>query len=126
MCELGDTPQEAGRVKDIVTELKGRLGNLNMQSLQSSLRAMLQQYLVPLEGLDGLIRDLVNVRNDIIHRGLHEGSAYQKSLTMYLSAAEELVRRIFLALLDYNGNYQTYFAVAESVPFVRLSSMNKG
>jgi len=118
--KLCDDPQEKEHITGIMTELKAKIGNLNMQTLQSSLQSMLIEYRVPLNGLAEFIPSLIEVRNRIVHKGLHEQSNDQKSLSTYLSAAEELLRRIFLSLLDYEGSYESYFETVDSKPFKRL------
>ena len=122
--QLYDDFQEREHFINIIEEFKEKIGNLNMQTLQSSLLLMLAEYRVPLDGLGEFIPDLIKVRNIIVHRGLHTPSTEQKSLGTYLSAAEELLRRIFLSLLDYDGTYQTYFETVDFRPFHRLPLMN--
>jgi hypothetical protein len=118
--KLCDDPKEIEHVTNIMAELKAKIGNLNMQTLQSSLQSMLMEYRVPLDGLVEFIPDLIEARNKIVHKGLHERSTDQKSLSTYLSAAEELLTRVFLSLLDYEGDYQTYFGTVDFRPFKRL------
>jgi len=120
--KLCDDPQEKDHITKIMMELKAKIGNLNMQTLQSSLQEMLTEYRVPLDGLTEFIADLIRVRNKIVHKGLHEQSIDQRSLSTYLSVAEELLRRVFLSLLEYEGNYQTYFETIDSKSFKRLPS----
>jgi hypothetical protein len=118
--QLYDDFHENDYFINIIEEFKGKIGNLNMQTLQSSLNSMLAEYRVPLDGLMEFIPDLIKVRNKIVHRGLHSASNEQRSLGTYLSAAEELLRRIFLSLLDFDGSYQTYFKTVEFRRFSRL------
>jgi hypothetical protein len=115
--QLCDDSLEKEDCLKIIEEFKNKIGNLNQQSLQSSTESMLSEYCVPLDGLNDFIPDLINVRNDIIHRGLHNKSTNQKSLSIYLLVAEELLRRIFLALLNYEGKYNTYFMKNDYVLF---------
>lgn len=124
--QLYDDSDEKDEYVKIIEEFKGKIGNLNMQPLQSSLKLMLEDYRVPLDGLIEYLPDLIKVRNKIVHSGLHKPSNDQKSLGTYLSAAEELLRRIFLSLLDYDGTYQTYFETVDFRPFKRLSSKDFG
>lgn len=124
--KLCDDPQENDRITSAISELKARIGNLNIQSLQSSLQSMLSEYRVPLDGLTAFIPELIDVRNKIIHQGLHKQSAEQDSLSMYVAAAEELLRRIFLSLLDYEGFYETYFETVDSKEFRRLPLTDGG
>ena len=78
------------------------------------------EYRVPSDGLVEFIPNLIKVRNKIVHKGFHERSTDNKSLSTYLSAAEELLRRIFLSLLDYEGDYHTYFGIVDFRPFKKL------
>lgn len=124
--QLCDGPQEIEHFENVIKELKAKIGNLNMQTLLSSLQSMLAEYRVPMDGLNEFIPDLIKVRNEIVHRGLHVPSSEQDSLNEYVSAAEELLRRIFLSLLDYDGTYQTYFEVVQDRPFHRLPLKSTG
>ena len=124
--QLYDDPNEKEEYVKIIGEFKAKIGNLNMQSFQSSLQSMLAEYLVPLNGLNEYLPDLIKVRNKIVHSGIHKPSNGQMSLDTYLSAAEELLRRIFLSLLDYDGNYNTYFETIDDIPFKRLQPNDIG
>ena len=118
LCD-NDSLEEKEAIGNIITELKAKIGNLNMQSLLSSLKCMLNDYRVPLDGLDEYIPRLITVRNDIVHRGIHESLQEQESLSDFVSAAEELIRRIFLSLFAYDGTYRTYFKEVSDCTFKR-------
>ena len=48
----------------------------------------------------------IDARNDIIHTGMHD--APFASFHLHVAVLRELLKRIFLALLKYTGNYQSY------------------
>jgi len=85
------------------------LGNANRRSLQSNLLRMLADYRVPPTDLVDLVPKLIEVRNEIVHQGLHPGPKESDSLLHYLAAAEELLTRVALSLLGYVGPYRTWF-----------------
>ena len=91
---------------DATTVLKAKLGNLNQLTLRTNLRRMNEHYGVPLVDIDDAIGALVRVRNDIVHRGLYEGGA---KLSSHLFVLEELLKRTFLSIIEFEGKYITYF-----------------
>ena len=101
-------------------DLKRKIGDLNRRSLWLNLNSMLSLYRVPLNGLNDFLPELIKIRNQIVHRGFHEQSSDQKSLGKYLSALEELLKRIFLSLLDFRGQRRTFFNEIEFKDFERL------
>lgn len=104
----------------LLEDLKRRIGDLNRRSLWLNLNSMLSIYRVPLDGLNEVLPELIKIRNQIVHRGFHEQSSEQKSLRKYLSALEELLKRIFLSLLDFRGQRRTFFNEIEFKDFERL------
>ena len=97
-------------VKDRAIEgMTRKLGDFHGLPLQDKLVRMLAAYRVPLDGLTEWIGNLIRVRNNIVHRGLHDPRGKDIELAEHVAAAEELVRRIVFALLGFQGRYQTWF-----------------
>ena len=70
---------------------------------------MLESYGVPRSGIEGDIEVLVQVRNKIVHRGRYQPSDPDSNrLSDLVGVARELLRRTFLALLKFEGEYRTW------------------
>lgn len=90
------------------TELVERIGGINHHSFQKNLERMLDRYKVACEDLRGKLREVINERNAVIHRGLfRSGREDGGHLERCENLAEELLVRIFLTLLDYRGRYNS-------------------
>lgn len=99
-------PEAEPRVRPL---LEDAVNNVNKKPLRVELREMLSCYGVPLDGLEEHLDRMVRVRNDVVHRGFHAPSKGDASLRFYESVLRELLKRIFLQLLGYNGQYCTWF-----------------
>ena len=87
-----------------VGEIDRGMGNANRRSLESRLQQMLQSYGVEVADLEGDFRQLVQMRNAVVHQGLFRGSAEVERLR---NIAEELLVRVFLTLLNHKGYYNS-------------------
>lgn len=86
--------------------LKEKLGNLNEGSFRDKLEDMLLAYKVPLFGLElGRINQAVIARNRVVHRGLHRSKDQPTSIQEHIAVLRELLKRTFLTLLGYQGQY---------------------
>ena len=86
--------------------LKEKFGNLNEGSFRDKLEGMLKTYNVPLFGLElDRIGNAVAARNRVVHRGLYRSKKEQTSLQEHVAVIRELLKRIFLTLLQYQGQY---------------------
>lgn len=66
---------------------------------------MFKIYSVPYEDLfPGL--EFIKIRNDIVHKGF-----YEVDLALERYKLSNLVVRVFLAILRYNGNYNEYIKI---------------
>ena len=93
---------------ELIEMLQKGLGNLNRYPLRQNIRTMLNDYDVPIKGIEHHIDTIVRIRNDIVHRGTPgEDTLAGQSLFSYLVVLRELLKRIFLTLLCYEGEYQT-------------------
>jgi hypothetical protein len=88
--------------------LSQRLGMLNQRSLQTNLRTLLTRCAVPVLGIEKEIPSLIKLRNEIVHRGHKAESGLPQPLSYYTAVLRELLTRIFLSLLQYKGEYQSY------------------
>lgn len=89
----------------------------NRRSLRTNLLLMLAAYDVPLDGLSDWIGGMIEVRNNIVHRGIHNPGGEDIELNEHVAAAEELIRRIVFALLGFRGQYTTWFGRIEDRDF---------
>lgn len=86
-------------------QLAQKLGNLNRLSLQQSVIALLELYDVSHADLRPDVRQLIKIRNNIVHRGIHSPGDEGEPLIEAVAALRELLRRLFLAILGYKGRY---------------------
>lgn len=96
---------------------KDKISEINRYTFKENLFRYLSENRIPLNGIEGKIGKLIHVRDKIVHRGLYE--AQEEDINYYLNILRELVKRIFLTLLKYNGEYQTFL---EGPEYVKLCS----
>lgn len=89
--------------------LRPKLGSLNRLSLFDSVVRLLALYRVAHDDIVPDVRRLIRVRNDIAHRGLHDSGDTGEPLRLSLAALRELLRRLFLGILGYEGTYESYY-----------------
>jgi hypothetical protein len=94
-----------------------KIRELANPTLQDSLTHMLKGYGVPMAGFEDVLPGLIKLRNEIVHRGVaREGDV--RKLQHEVDRVRELLTRIFLRLLDYQGRYDSYLTgKEESVQF---------
>jgi hypothetical protein len=87
-----------------------KLPELNRRTLRDSLDLLMNHYRVPLTGISQeQISAAISVRNKIVHRGRFQPAAPgDPSLLHNLSTLRELLKRIFLSMLNYEGKYYSY------------------
>jgi hypothetical protein len=95
-------PEEAQEV------MSQRLGGLNQRTLQTNLQTLLTHYVVPVLEIKEEIPSLIKLRNEIVHRGHGAENTLPRSLSYYTAVLRELLSRVFLSLLQYKGEYQSY------------------
>lgn len=98
-----------------VARVRDRIGNLNQPNFKDRLWPMLRDYGVPLVGIEDRINAAVDARNDIVHTGLHD--APFQAFYLHVAVLRELLKRIFLTLLGYEGQYQSYLNGPEWITF---------
>lgn len=95
-------------------EIGTKLVELNRRSLRQKLKILLRRWAVPLEGIDETrLRGAIEARNQVVHTGSHDG----KNLWPHVSVIRELVVRIILSALHFEGQYATYLDGARYVQF---------
>ena len=88
----------------------GKISGMNDAPLRDKLAAMLISYRVPLTGIEHLVADAIKTRNRVVHSGIYS-SEFDGSerLFEHVMILRELLKRIFLTLLNYKGSYETRF-----------------
>jgi len=114
--------QQATRelVDEALVEIRAKFGNLNARSLQTKAGALLADYRVPTDDVKLSVGELMAMRNQLVHRGIHRGSEDEPELLVAVSALRELVRRLFMAILGYEGTYYSFLNGPEQMQFRRL------
>lgn len=101
-----------------IERLKRKLTNANEGSFRDKLEGMLKAYNVPLFGLElDRISNAVAARNRVVHRGLYRSKKEQISLQEHVAVIRELLKRIFLTLLQYQGQYYSLLNGPEWIEF---------
>lgn len=84
----------------------GRIDNNNQKSLSQKIDALFDYYDLPREDFEGVvIRDLINTRNDITHRGIIPDEA---DIWPQIILVRELITRIILREIGFVGCYESY------------------
>jgi hypothetical protein len=91
--------KSAKRVRD-------KIGTLNQTTFHDDLGSMLQQYKVPAGDLSDRVKRARQARNDIAHRGTCDLDF--RAFYDHVRVLQELLTRIFLTLLEYEGKYQSF------------------
>lgn len=107
-CELAKLSLGGIDAADARQGMKQSLKGINRRSLRSNLDRMMRAYAVPLDGLDDVIKPLIDMRNDIVHRGLSREGNGDSVLGQRVAEAEELLKRVILALLGFEGRYTSW------------------
>lgn len=104
-----------------LAQLRPKLGNLNRLSLLDSVGRLLDLYRVAHDDIEPGVRHLIRVRNDIAHRGLHDSRDAGAPLRLPLAALRELLRRLFLGILRYEGHYESHYPEYQTRHFPQQS-----
>lgn len=98
--------------------LKDKLGDLNRLSFREKLQRLAAAWGVPVDDLPpDIFRSLINIRNDIVHRGEWRYDGDQ-DIWEHLIHLRELVTRFILAALGFDGRYQSYLDGGEMKQFI--------
>lgn len=100
-----ESEEEAARM----AIMKKKVSELNMGSLMDKVLRYLVHHKVPMYGLtDEEVLAAVGARNDVVHRGQYDAKDTDVRLYRHVSFLRELVTRVFLTLLKYEGPYSSY------------------
>lgn len=95
-------------------EIQPRLGDLRRRSLRRKLWILLERWAVPIADIgEKRIKATLQARNRVVHTGEHHDS----SLWPHVSVIRELVVRIILTALQFEGEYASYLDGARRVQF---------
>ena len=101
--------RNSGSIKKAFKAISGKIDELNRYSFVQNMWKFLDEIGVPLEDLSRHeIEQVVQTRHTIIHSGSLPTSANTRGKQQGLSLLRELLTRIFLTLLKYEGEYSSY------------------
>ena len=106
-------------VSSALAQLEANLGKPNGRSFRDSIVRLLSDYSVRHDDITPAVAALVKVRNDIAHRGLRQDGEDQVPFRRVVSALRELLRRLFVSILEYEGEYTSHLDGPERRNFSR-------
>jgi hypothetical protein len=95
--------------------VRDRIPNLNHVNFKDRLWAMLTAYNTPLDGIRDRINSAIDVRHKIVHGGHSLGEF--NDLHLHVAILRELLKRIFLTLLEFQGQYECWLNGQEWITF---------
>jgi hypothetical protein len=95
--------------------LRNKIAGLNSTVLKQRLDTMLRDYNVRIAGLEKHIDKLVRARNDIIHKGTTDAAFPE--FYLHVAVLREVLKRIILTLLKYQGQYISFLNGQEFLEF---------
>jgi len=96
--------------------LAGKLPRLNDASFRDRLDRMLDAYGIPKVGLEGIYSKAISARNRLLHGGRTNEYGFSR-LYLFVAVSRELLKRIFMTLLKYSGQYLSFLNGPEWVEF---------
>jgi hypothetical protein len=108
---LSENEEDAFKHKsylDMVKAAKNKVTEINRYPFKDNLRKFLKEYKVPLDGIDQNVEPAIDVRHKIVHRGIYISGESTQTVNDHLAILRELLIRIFLTLLKYSGEYQSF------------------
>jgi hypothetical protein len=105
-----------------IAALRSKLGGLNSVPLQDKIIALLSMYGVQHSDVTPTLQQLLAIRNRLVHRGLHRRDVGGVALATAVAALRELVVRMILAILNYEGPYQSYLNGPTTAHFAKRPS----
>jgi hypothetical protein len=89
-----------------IERLKIKVANDNEGSFRDKLEGMLMTYKIPLFDLElSRINKAVVARNRVVHSGLYRSKDERMKIQEHVAVLRELLKRIFLTFLQYQGQY---------------------
>ena len=95
--------------------VRDRIANLNHTTFTDDLFHLLPESHVPVAGLEDRIKAFITARQDIIHTG--EQDVEFKDFYIHVATIREVLKRIVLTLLRYEGEYESFLNGQETVRF---------
>ena len=111
--------------EEAIENMRDKIIELNRYSFAKKLSTFLHDIKVPLEDVSiEEIKKLIPTRNSIIHSGaiLSKSSRHFIERQQRLSLLRELITRVFLTLLGYEGEYSSYY---HGHHYIHFPSMKK-
>jgi hypothetical protein len=106
---------------DKVKAAKEKITEINRYPFKENLWKFLGKHKVLLDDIEQDIEPAISARHKIVHRGLYHQDSGDQSIRDHLAVLEELLKRIFLSLLKYEGEYQSFLNGPEWKKFSPLS-----
>jgi hypothetical protein len=98
-----------------VKRVRDNIGTLNETTFHDNLAGLFQEYKVSIDDIKDAIAKARKARNDIAHRGTT--TADFKTFYTHVLVLRELLKRIVLTLLKYEGHYQSFLHGPAWTPF---------
>jgi hypothetical protein len=98
-----------------IERVRSGISELNRLYFKEQLQGMLAAYNIPLAGITDRIKPVIDVRNEIVHEGHYLGEF--KDLHLHVVVLRELLKRIFLTLLEFQGRYECWLNGQELITF---------
>ncbi|MGV3581439.1 MAG: hypothetical protein ACO1N8_03960 [Methylophilus sp.] len=104
-------------IKKSLKEINEKLPDLNRKTLLNKLKILLQRWEVPMMGIDDVhISEAKRARDLIVHNGFYDKEK-SNELWLYVTIVREIVVRVFLTVLSYEGCYISYVNGYRTVSF---------
>lgn len=108
---------DAELVKKSINEINEKLPDLNRKTLLNKLKILLQRWQVPMAGIDDIhISEAKKARDIIVHNGFYDKEK-SAELWFHVTIVREIVVRIILTVLGYEGSYISYVNGYRTVTF---------
>lgn len=100
---------EMNIASEIRSGIYDKLGNgLNYRSFANKAKRLLDYWKIKYSDLNVTINEIVKIRNDITHRGHHVGGGEEETIFRVYLGLITILSRIFLAMLNYKGEYYDF------------------
>lgn len=104
-------------IKKSLKEINEKLPDLNRKTLLSKLKILLQRWEVPMMGIDDIqLSEAKKARDLIVHNGFYDKEK-SSELWLHVTIVREIVVRVFLTILEYEGHYISYVGGYRVVSF---------
>jgi hypothetical protein len=95
--------------QEAIVIVKRKLPGLNSSTLRDKIERYLEIHRIPMDQIEmDEVHAAVAARNDVVHRGRYEPDNTEAKLYQHIAVLREVVLRVFLTLLQYQGNYWSF------------------